>query len=93
MHRLSLIVALLAIVAVTFVPVFDSVIPHHDDTTMSHASQDDGCGCVCHASVNAVVAGLSHDIHLVVAPAHVPFDHSRPDPLPASLDRPPELFS
>jgi hypothetical protein len=93
MNRLLLIAALFAIFAVTLVPAFDAVVSHHDDTAVPHAAQDDDCGCVCHVEVHAVIVALTMDLHLSIAFVEHANTRSLPDPLPTSLDRPPELFS
>jgi len=93
MNRLLLIVALLAVVSVTLVPTYYSVLPHHADAAEPHAAQDDDCGCVCHASVTALVEVLTTEIHLTVTAVENSYSNFQPDALPSSLDRPPELFS
>jgi hypothetical protein len=93
MNRILFIAALLAVFAVTFVPTYEVALPHHDDTSVPHAAEDDDCGCICHLSVDAVVVALTMEIHQIETYTEYPYDHSRPDPIPVFLDRPPELFS
>lgn len=93
MNRLFLLMLLLAIAAVTFVPAFDAVVSHHADSALPHAAEDDDCGCVCHVDVHAVVIESSMELHLAVSAANWVYRLHQTDPLPTSLDRPPELFS
>jgi hypothetical protein len=93
MIRLLLIVALWAFVAALFAPAFDVLMPHHDDAGFPHAAQNDDCGCLCHVVVDAVMSSERIEYHAVSHSIAFFEHHSLPDPLPASLDRPPELFS
>jgi hypothetical protein len=93
MNRIFLIMVLWAFVSALFVPALAAGTPHHGDAALPHAAEQDDCGCVCHAEMQAVLTSDPIEVHLVTFSADCLDNHLLPDACPPSLDRPPELFS
>ena len=104
MKQLAIILSLVSLLLMITAPA--AVLGHHhseEETSECHQESDcendcaddctDDCGCICHASLYAVVSNAELIMNGFTAPVT---NHNLPAPIeppPASLDQPPKLFS
>lgn len=92
MDRIFIFALLIAVVSVMFALSSDAVSLHHNHDAVPHNAHDD-CGCICHLTIDAMVSMTEIEIHQISAAFEHFYDHSFPQTIPASLERPPKLFS
>jgi hypothetical protein len=93
MNRVSIILALWAILSVLAAPLLLASDHHETGFATEHVACDGDCGCMCHIGLTGVVKSDVHESPLPVARALDYYCHPRTPDFISSLDRPPELFS
>ncbi len=100
MKQLAIILSLVSLLLMISAPA--TVLAHHhseEETSECHQESDcendcaDDCGCICHASLCAVVSSTELIMNGFTAPLASQNLPAPIEPPPASLDRPPRLFS